>query len=371
MVGGLDTKVFAYGFVILSISYSLKSDIKKWLVFSGLAISFHILIGFYNLLIFLPLIIIYQTKSKKLIKDTIKLLPYFIIPASIGIYGIIYQLIIASENISNIGWDIYVNIRVPHHTIPSLFSRKIWVFQIIFSTTNIYILLKTKVVKIKLLSIYALTTVGISLTGLAVFFLFGNSYLLKYYFFRFTDTMLPLLTIINLTYFICEVIRTYSTKTKKLISYLVVAIIISVFVFNMKLLFSEYHTYSIHKPYDTEMITWVKNNTTTNDVFIVNPNSDMFYINYERPMFVSWKHSPQNNNDIIEWYNRLKLLNGENDFTTLSEVKTNYENLTEKQILTIKKNYGNLRYIIVAKPKYLDFNILHETPNNTLYEIAN
>ena len=370
MVGGLDTKVFAYGFVILSISYFLESDIKKWMIFSGLAVSFHLMIGTYSLISFLPLIIIYQKRPDNYIKDTVKLLPYFIIPASIGIYGIIYQLIITSYNLSNIGWDIYVNVRVPHHTIPSLFSRKIWIFLIIFSTTNIYILLKTKVVKIKLLSIYALTTVGISLSGLVVFFLFGNSYLLKYYFFRYADTMLPLLTIISLTYFISEVIKTYTTKTKNFISYLVITIIISVFVFNMKLLFSEYQTYSIHKTYDTEMITWVKNNTTTNDVFIVNPNSDMFYINYERPIFISWKHSPQNNNDLIEWYNRLKLLNGGNDFTTLNEVTNNYENLTENQISSIKKTYDNLRYILVSKSKYLDFPILHETPNNILYEIT-
>jgi len=371
MIGGLDTKVFAYGFVILSISYFIESEIKKWLIFSGLAISFHLLIGFYSLLSFLPLIIIYQTKSENYIKDTIKLLPYFIIPASIGIYGIIYQLIIASGNISNIGWDIYVNIRVPHHTIPSVLSRKYWIFLVIFSSINIYIFIKTKIINIKYISIYTLTTVGISLLGLVVFFIFGNSHILKYYFFRFADVMLPLLTLISITYFIIEELKTLPTKTKKLINFSIIIIVFSFFAFKIKLINSEYNSYSNQKSYDTEMIAWVKNNTTANDIFIVNPNSDMFYINYERPMFVSWKHSPQNNNDIIEWYNRLKLLNGGNDFSTLNEITTNYENITENQILAIQKTYGNLRYIIMPKSKFLNFPILHETPINILYEISN
>ena len=371
IVGGLDTKVFAYGFTLLSISYFIKNDIKKWLLFSGLTLSFHILIGFYNLLSFLPLILVLRKNDHTYVNQIIKYLPFFIISGSIGIYGIIDLLINTTNSISNIGWDIYVNIRVPHHTIPSLFSKKIWVFFILFSTTNIYILLKTNIERLKLLSIYALSTVGISLAGLSVFLFYGNSIILRYYFFRFSDVILPLLTIISISYFISEKIKATSDKIKN-ISYYSTIIAISVFlIFSIKQIYSEVKTISSVELYDLDMIAWVKNNTSTDDIFIVNPNSNMFYINYERPIFVSWKHSPQNNDDIIEWYNRLKLLNGGIDFTTQSEVKSNYKNLTRNQVLEIQQSYKNLIYILVAKPKTLNFPIKHKTLNNTLYEITN
>lgn len=371
MVGGLDTKVFAYGFILLSISYFIEKDLKKCLAFSGLALSLHLLIGFYNILSFIPLILIYHKHSSKPISEIIKLLPFFIIPSSIGLYGIITQLTPVNDSISNIGWDIYVNIRVPHHTIPSLFSKKTWLFLILFSITNVLILLNTKIFKLKLISIYALATVTINIVGLIVFFIYGNSHLLKYYFFRFSDVMLPLITTISITYYFSEKIKMYSIKTRNIIHSSTIIVVLMFYILSVEQLYSELKSNSNTESYDLDLITWVKNNTDSNDSFIINPNLEMFYINYERPIFVSWKHSPQNNNDIIEWYNRLKLLNGGSDFTTLDNVTYNYPNLSENQILSIQQSYKNIKYIIMPKPKTLNFPILHQTSKNTLYEITN
>lgn len=371
MVGGLDTKVFAYGFALLSISSFINNNIKRWLLFSGITLSFHILIGFYNLLSFLPLIITLSRNNRIYIHNVIKYIPFFILTGSIGIYGIIDVLIGETKSISNIGWDIYVNIRVPNHTIPNLFSKKIWVFIFLFSATNIYILLKTKKERFKLLSAYALTTASISLVGLGVFLLYGSSSILKYYFFRFSDVMLPLLTIVSITYFIYEKIKTLPVKVKTISYYSTIIAIYVFLLFSAKNTYTEIRTKSSTELYDLEMIDWVNNNTSTDDVFIVKPDSDMFYINYERPILVSWKHSPQNNDDLIEWYNRLKLLNGGEDFTTIGEVKKGYANITEDQVLSIKKAYSNLKYILISRPKILKFPISHQTTENTLYEIVN
>jgi len=371
MVGGLDTKVFAYGFTLLSIAYFIKNDIKRWLLFSGLTISFHMLIGFYSLISFIPLILINRKYNRNSIKQLIKLSPILIISGLVGFYGIFIQLINIADNISNLGWDIYVNIRIPHHSIPSYFPRRIWLYITSFSLINILILIKTKIIKPRLLSTYALSTVGISFIGLAIFLVNESSSLLRYYFFRFSDIMLPLLTIISITYFVIEKANTYSIKAKSTIYYSTLLVTSIFYMLSMYKCYSDIRINSDTELYDLDMISWVKNNTDSRDGFIANPNSNMFYVNYERSIFVSWKHSPQNNNDIIEWYNRLKLLNIGNDFTTINEVTANYIDITETQVLSIQETYTNLRYVLVPKTKYLYFPVRHKSSTNTLYEITN
>jgi hypothetical protein len=118
------------------------------------------------------------------------------------------------------------------------------------------------------------------------------------------------------------------------------------------------------------METWVKTNIDSEKVFIIEPDQSFFYINYERPAFVTWKHSPQNNETIIEWYNRLKLLNKGKDFKSIKDININFKNLSEEEIIAISKSYPNLAYILMPQPTELKFPKLYSTDKYTLFKIV-
>lgn len=388
--GGLETKVFAYAFAILSLSSFLSEKYQKGLLFAGLSLSFHLLVGIYNLFCLIPIFLFLQRETKSFLKKIFKSLPIFLLASGLGIYVIVYQFFIIEEDISNLGWNIYVNIRVPHHTSPDFFPYKTWIKMTIFTVLNIGLFFKSKKQKVKLISCYSLFSVIISLVGLIIFFVIGTSHHLKYYFFRFSDIMLPLVTLLNVASFIIENIEKLIPKRKKQLKYIIVVISLFFLFPKINYFLSDATTSLITKinyflseattslkqikaatTDDIIMSNWVKNNTETNSVFITQPDDKYFYINYERPMFVSWKHSPQSASDIVEWYNRLKFLNRNEEFQNLRQVKQCYYSLTEEDILAITEAYSNIDYFLTYNSIKLNFPILFKSRKYTLYDVRN
>lgn len=374
MIGGLDTKVFAYAFAILSLSSFLCNKHQKGLLFSGLALSFHLLVGIYNLFCLLPIFLFYQRETNGFFKKFFKALPVFLLAGAVGIYGIVYQFFFIEEDISKLGWDIYVNIRVPHHTLPSHFPFTTWIKMGIFTVLNITFFLKSKQRKVKLMSAYALFSVIISLVGLTIFIVSGASHHLKYYFFRFSDVMLPFITLLNLVSFLIENKENLYSKKEKQLKYLVILVCLFFIIPKTNHFLAEATTSipqikaSTNK--DIVMTEWINTHTKKNSVFITPPDAQYFYINAERPIFVSWKHSPQSANDMVEWYDRLKLLNCGKEFQNMWEVRENYHSLTEADISVITDKYSDIDYFLTANER-LNFPILFKSSKHVLYEVNN
>tara|TARA_B110000196_G_C20767902_1_gene485175 strand:- start:58 stop:579 length:522 start_codon:yes stop_codon:yes gene_type:complete len=142
-----------------------------------------------------------------------------------------------------------------------------------------------------------------------------------------------------------------------------------------------YNLESIYKKTDPDIIMtqWIINNTSDYDIFIVPPEKLYFCMNTEREVFISWWMLPNQKeykttrllpNEMIEWYNRLKLLNHNMNFSTLKEVKTNYSKLDTQSILNIQSTYKSIKYILTAISKKLDFPIVKKTEKQILYQIT-
>jgi hypothetical protein len=376
MLGGLETKVFAYAFAIMSLASFLSKKYQKGLFFSGLALSFHLLVGIYNLFCLLPIFLFYQRETNGFFKKIFKALPIFLLAGAIGIYGIVYQFFLIEEDVSKLGWDIYVNIRVPHHTLPNQFPFETWIKTGVFTLLNITFFLKSKQRKVKLMSAYALFSVIISLAGVLLFIALGASHHLKYYFFRFSDSMLPFLTLLNIAAFIIEnKEKLYSKKEKQLKYVVLIACLFFIIPKTKRFLSKIVTTTSISKikaatNKDIPMTEWIKKNTEKTSIFITPPDAQYFYINAERSIFVSWKHSPQNANDMVAWYNRLKLLNCGKEFKNLREVRNHYYTLTEANISVITEKYSDIDYFLTTNER-LNFPILFKSSTHTLYKVRN
>jgi hypothetical protein len=111
--GSFETKVISYFFVFYSLAYLLENRLFLSVLFSGLAVNFHILVGgWYSLILFLFLLL-----SKTNIKTMLRhYLVFLAITAPIGIYLIMTYFINNPDVINGININrIIVYFRNPHH----------------------------------------------------------------------------------------------------------------------------------------------------------------------------------------------------------------------------------------------------------------
>ena len=381
IVGGLESKVIAYSFCIFSLALFLKEKYKKGFLFAGIGLSTHLLVGTYHLICLTPLILSKLNKKNMSFKTLIFGMFLFSCTAIVGISEIFNSLFSSIPEITQKkGWDIYVNIRVPHHVIPD-FSVQTWLKLSLLTLISI-LFIKSKSQSKKHIAQYALSSVIIIIIGLAIYNLCESHYM-RYYFFRFSDVMLPLIVLLLLGS--CNNLMKNVYKFLALIVFTVVA---------QKNLseFSKKESYDIkfikqntnlshHKQegsLDQKISNWIIKNTHKKDQFIVPPDNLYFCMKTEREIFISWWMLPNQLEyksvknipaDMILWYNRLKKLNLNMDFKSLNEIKSNYYKLSKNSIKEIQLQNKSIKYILMPSTTNLEFPIAIETEKQKLYRI--
>lgn len=367
MVGGFDTKVFAYGFVLLSFASFLSGHIKRGWFCAGLALSLHALIGTYHIFCLLPSIILFQNRAAK--RELLKSFPLFLLGGIFGIYSIYQYLLEMSSGLQTTGYDIYVNISVAHHVMPDHFPSITWIYLFCFSVLNIFLIRSHQSSVQKRISIYALASVIFILIGLILFFLMGSTHLLRYYFFRFGDVMLPLMTLLSIAAIVEKL--NFNQRLFKFGSILFMVLLIAPKVkYRLIQLTLNKEKILSRTSVDFEMEAWINSNTKKSQVIITNPDDIYFYINCQRSAFVLLRQSPQSGKELTEWYKRLKALNGGNDFETKEEVIQNYMRLTETNVLGIVDVYPEVSFVLMPKSKKMNLPIHFETDKSILYSVS-
>lgn len=373
MIGGLDTKVFAYCFALLSLTIVIQKKYYLGLLYAGFSFSFHVLIGGYNIVCLLPIFIVQSVNEKSTFLRLIKSSFAFLISASFGLYAtyIHFTEKIAPE-IAQLGWEIYVEKRVPHHVVPN-FSIKTLVLLVVF-TVVVFVFYKRQNKVQKYIALYALSSVGILVIGLVVYAFLDATYL-RYYFFRFCDVILPLITIILLGSlvkfdFLHRFLGKIYLKTT-IVFLFVLGLGIVIYGIQIPKIKKQIFTIIENKTcVDSEMTNWIKKNTTKDAVFCIPPDNRFFYMNAERAILVSYKNSPQAPQDIIEWYERMKLLNGNSDFNDIQDVYKKYHSLQNKDVELILKRYPEVAYFLVPNSVQLKLPVVFQTNKQKLYRTS-
>lgn len=377
MVGGLETKAFSYVFLIFSLSSFLKKQVRACLFFAGLALSFHIMVGGYFMICLLLVLLISHLKREPLLSDFIKNSFYFFLGGAWGLFGVYSHLNVGSE--TNYGWEIYTQIRVPYHVFPK-FSPWSLIVPFVFFLFNFLNFKLSKSDALRTLSAFGIAAYTISLIGFLVYFL-GETSLLRFYLFRFNDAIQPFLVIIILG----SILSGYIGFSKNIIYRVIAPVLTFSFVgfcfANSNNLIgqmspSNYSEKAMLNKSSVDLIMseWIKENTDPESVFIVPPDMSNFYMEANRSMFVSWKHSPQSANEIEEWYRRITLLNRGKDAMVENlfgqeDLARNYSELNQLEILNIKNEYPKLSYIILPRISSVEFPLVYETEKLKLYSL--
>ncbi|MBN1755676.1 hypothetical protein JW877_05620 [bacterium] len=394
MIGGFEAKTLAYICFLMALLLLIKKRYNWGAFLSGLALSFHILIGLYgSFCLFIAMLTVEDTRLKNLkLSRMITSGILWLLGGTGGVYAIAQYLKSTAQVNKDLAASIYVFFRVPHHVLPSAWNNSLWIVALaILLIILIRVFNVANKRNVKMLTSAALCSLFLFGIGI-LFYLAGMHTYLRYYWFRLGDVFLPftLMILLGISFSLMhqgrlklghrKILKNKAKNGLKIILIVLSGIAMLYagvsFVKDVSEVWQnrKYNFVSIDEN-RAEMLLWISQNTPKNAVFLVSPTMQDFYYLAERPMFVSLKHSPQNDGDILEWYHRLNLLNGNNElpsgrnpFLYRRELNRQFYQLNAEQIQRIKDDYQVAYYLGLSGQK-LPFRTIHLNDAYRLYSI--
>lgn len=393
IIGGIESKVFAYGFLFLALANACDQRWNRAAIYTGLAISWHPVVGVWALLCgafafaciwFLQRKMPNQSPLRESIKKILPATGLLILCALPGLIPAIGLLLQNDSRNSFAANYIQVFYRIKHHLDPMDFHTFGYLLYAVF--LGLWLFLRRKensTFTSRFFQCFIIGTIGLACIGFLLgvgprpasempYYAFRMS-LLKFYPFRLFDALLPLAVTISLVNAVHQRFvkmkqsdtepQTDSQSSRKaLIALLSLGIFTAV-------LYSGWAFPPIHKMSPAQRqdwidaCLWIKQNTPESALFLTPARESDFKWYAERPEYVTVKDCPQDAPGIVEWNRRLKYLRkwgqeyynkgfDDRGLQTLKE-NTNITHLLVKRLgpfKTIKPVYQNQTYKIYELP---------------------
>jgi hypothetical protein len=240
--------------------------------------------------------------------------------------------------------------------------------------------------KHKLISSFGLSSFVYFIIGLILFWT-KKWHVLKYFWFRFPDTILPYISFFlffSLLYDLLgkiEFIRNRALLKKSvpvvflLTSIVLIGLSTGKFIGSVKPIIADTEYFYL-KDTEVEMkevMLWIRNSTDAASVFLVNPFIDNFYVGAERGAFIILKAGPLTEEKYAEWYERVKLCNGNKELTQYgwdnkSEIDKHFYALSEEELHRIGAEYG-LDYYIGLENRALQLAAAYNNRRYAVYSL--
>ena len=383
MIGAAETKTVAYAFAILSCALFFKKRYLLGFAFAGAALSFHVLIGLYAAFCVAAAIILNKPWYSEW-RVAIKSVWPFFVTGIFGLYAILQQLLPQGDIDVTRAWEIYVRYRLLHHLVPSAWGVNFWIGNLILATVLFLTLyLKRQSNATRYVAAYALGNVSLFLFGLALYS-WGQIGLLRLYWFRFADVMIPLMVFVLIAFLLNDFIEGrlslgflsahLQQQGRVFLSRWGPLIITGITLFSI---FQTTQDLRANLNYlergNRTVFRWIATNTPEDAIFLVDPTTSNFYLHAQRAMFVSFKHFPQSADHILTWYERLRLTNGnqapaKRGFASTRELKANFYKLNEAQIQHIADVY-DIGYYLGSPDQQMPFEPVYQDSQYILYKL--
>jgi hypothetical protein len=401
-------KPVAYGFVFLALDSLLKGKLKLSGLFSGIALSFHVAVGFWSAVALFTTILITRYG-----KAQVRQIVWFCVAALVfSLPGLLPALrsflqgqaagraVLSGSEVARLS----VLVANPFHLDPRFFITGLEYVKV-----GLYLIVTLMLIKFlfskeegRIFSIFILALSGIFISGLIARSLQWYSFL-QYYPFRVFDAFLPLSFWMAVSLLIQKYF--YKLEKGKIGLFLMIPVLIGVVnylndrcepkpsysatlqSFTSALLHTEprltaynmrergrewYEKVFARKRSDLEdMENFIKRNTPADSIFITPPDTYSFSLKAERAEFVSLKYVPVNGG-ISDWKRRLEILNGGPlhgvGFEIPTEVRDNFQKLTKDELISIKRRFG-ADYILTTAAASLDLQMVYENRAFALYKL--
>jgi hypothetical protein len=402
ILGGAEAKSFAYGFVLLAAAAFVTQRYLLAFAFAGAAISLHVLVGVYALFCATGAMLLNYDSYWPQRRDIFSRSWVLPVTGAFGIYAVITQLGAKAGPAAAKAAEIYVRFRVPHHVFPGAWGGRMRLIEVLLAAIALCVLmyLHGRSRASRFIAAYALCSTVLFMTGLGIYFA-GDIPLLKYYWFRFPDVMVPLMSWVLLATIINDladgeapfrrlprlnsVLAAAAAPLQRAWPKMFAAAAIGVIALSVFHLLpsrgQQQRTASAGDDAATAsdnfandriaiqpMYAWIARHTPRDSVFLVDPMRSDFYMWAERAMFVSFRHSPQTETDIAQWYERLTLCNGGRAPQVKGEITPHFYSLDQAAIRDIAVRYG-LDYYVGRARQPLTFERVYSVNGFTLFKI--
>lgn len=352
IVGDSDAKPVAYVLFFFALKDFLDNKLNwKTFFLLGLSASFHVLVGGYLSILFFMSLLLFR------VRPMLSWILSYLAGASVAIFAVIYELTQASGGQAD---QIYVFTRLSHHLVPDWdMNRWLWKY-LLFNGFLVWGYFKKNDVWKKFISITLFSNI-FWVTGLVVYHL-GLHSLLKYYFFRVPDSLIPFTSYIVITSLILEKLPA-RFKEHRVILPLVLAI------FSARTGFEWVNFQKSHHK-RVESLSWIENLVDEKAVVLADPNLSSFYAYTNRSLYVSYKHLPQIKAYILEYPQRLQFALGRSVGNTPLERKEITESFDENLARLTSQDLQSQGITHVLSPVELGFELVGKSSDWYLYRVG-
>lgn len=327
LVGGVESKSFAYGFLLLAIGLMLEGYYRLMALMLGLVASFHVLVGGWAFLAVVGWLLWRRRKDFADIYYLGSILLIYLVASGFAILPVLQQLFTSTPTGSIEASSLFVFVRTPHHLNPRSWDSYWWLLPLVYLLVLAIscFLLKPKQQSEKLspqhtarrsLAEFTLITLVPFVFGLAIAPFDNQGKLLQYYPFRLGDIMLPLNTCLL---FVCALEQTFMGRKQQVFSLfclllLSVACSIQTVNFYQSLIALTQFPGQEQgvEPEWQDMCSWIRTHTPHNSLVISPP---VEFVNFtwltERPTIAKFRFVPSVSASVLEWYKRLSDLSGD------------------------------------------------------------
>ena len=363
VVGGIEAKVPAYGLILLALSFLIERRWNWVWVLLGCAAGFHVLSGGWAVIAVMGCW--WMTERRR--ADGVKLFtPALFLGGVISLFGLVPALSMslgADSGQAAMAARIYSYFRIKHHLLPADFYLA-WYLRfgaLVLIMVGGYALYGKRDEPIKILSWFVFATLGVSLVGLLLGFLPPYApdlaaKLLRYYWFRLADAMVPLMVAVLMVRMVLD--QRHNVRVIGIAGMLFALVLcgnsvrrsasraVPPSVSNDLLGFEAGASPEIQQGVYRDWLNvcrWVRSSSGEQEVFLTPRNQQTFKWFTGRAEVVNWKDVPQNPSALVEWYERFNEVYPSRigNRRTANRVSIRYPSL-----LVLREKYG-VRYLIV------------------------
>jgi len=381
VVGGMEAKGIAYGFLLLAIEALVRNRWRTAWVLLGLATAFHVLVGGWAM-VATGLAWLLAPADRESLK---RMVPAMILGGCLALPGLLPALLLTSGAAASdvaAANNIYVYQRLPHHLLVTQFSTQRLFCHLTLLLSWLALLKLDKQPwdgPYRRLTNMVMGAMLISAAGLLVTLLLPHpsetaASLLRFYWYRLADALLPL----GLIFTVVRVMQQWSLAVPRLATYAVSLLIAGASCYvaldylqrradprpaadrqslpraraGMK------KTHQIYLDW-VDVCRWIRTETPADAIFVTPRRQQTFKWYAQRAEVVCWKDVPQDATGLVQWYQRSQ------DLFAGQVIPTGFASMNREQLLALRKKY-QARYIV--RPR---FSSVVRLPLKRIYPLPN
>jgi hypothetical protein len=393
IVGALETKIFAYAFVLLAIGFMLNKRYRLMAFLLGLATSFHILVGGYISLFVLGWVILRPKTRFPSMRELGFIIPLYLIASAFGLKAVIEQLSSPTPASPIAISYIYVFLRMSHHLNPLSWPPHWWItpiFYLVILVSSAVVLWFNRPIKELFeqfaeyearIGLFQFTLISLIpyVLGVAIAPFDSEGKLLQYYLFRVGDVMLHLNASLL---FICALDQIFATRKQQKALLFICTVALGISLVRGFPNFHKDFQSTLSFPNEQQevdrqwkdMVAWIRKNTPKNATFISPPVKFANFIWLtERPTIAKYKLMGQTKTATLEWFSRMRDLsgnfNGVDPLTKFNEklLTDGYNNLTTDQAQGLIVKY-DASYLVTGVQHQLNLPVAYRNKSYVLYK---